>query len=130
MSIKISLIIVLCIAKLDLLLYFPLCDTVNGLLCHKYIAAGHETCNRGWRLCICDGDGGRSLMPTAILEPDGCGRHGDGVRCKRALVLDVGDVKLCKGGSVIDFLLGQVQKIRSEKSQTKFKLKKALCAFI
>jgi hypothetical protein len=28
-------------------------------------------------------------MPTAILEPDGCGRHGDGVRSERALVLDV-----------------------------------------
>jgi hypothetical protein len=28
-------------------------------------------------------------MPTAIVEPDGCGRHGDGVQSERALVLDV-----------------------------------------
>jgi hypothetical protein len=28
-------------------------------------------------------------MPTAIVEPDGCGCHGDGVRSERALVLDV-----------------------------------------
>jgi hypothetical protein len=27
-------------------------------------------------------------MPTAIVEPDGCGRHGDGVRFERALALN------------------------------------------
>jgi hypothetical protein len=28
------------------------------------------------------------LIPTAIVEPDECGRHGDGVQSERALGID------------------------------------------
>jgi hypothetical protein len=62
-------------------------------------------------------------MPTAIVEPDGCGRHGDGVRSERALVLDV-EMSNCAKEEVSPISSWRQIQIRSEKSQTKFKIKK------